>query len=288
VQDEQETPPALDRCRAWLEDENRSVRVRAVVALAAAASPDAAALILGCLADPDPLVRATAAEALGELRPAAAVAPLVRALGDRDEGARDSAEQALARYGTGAGYLLCHGLRARDRYARERARGLLVRLGAEAVPRLLNELNLSRRNSVPEVFIALVELEGAGLSALCALLEHERLECRQRAAEALRERPDAAAVQPLCTALHSDDLATRAAAALAAIAEACPTPALRAALPLLKRRLAGLAGTDREVFRAAHRAIKRATETMKDLPLPAAAPAPDLSSLPRAGSAAAE
>jgi hypothetical protein len=49
-----------------------------------------------------------------------------------------------------------------------------------------------------------------------------------------------------------------------------------------------LAGTDREVFRAAHRAINRATETMKDLPLPAAAPAPDLSSLPRAGAPGVE
>lgn len=72
--------------------------------------------------------------------------------------------------------------------------------------------------------------------------------------------------------------------ALAQIAERAPTPELRAALPDLKAVSADVIQQDEKTRtasrRAAHR-IKVLTERLKNLPLPASAPAPDTTTLPR-------
>ena len=98
-------PPdvALERVRSMLQDEDRRVVPSVLTALARLKAPDAAALALAQLKEPDFVVRSTAARIVGELKPAggedALREALVPAQGDSAIDARAAIVSALAEYG---------------------------------------------------------------------------------------------------------------------------------------------------------------------------------------------
>jgi hypothetical protein len=78
--------------------------------------------------------------------------------------------------------------------------------------------------------------------------------------------------------------------ALVRIAERRPTPELRAVIPDLKAIAADVLQQEKQARAASRQAAQRIedlTEQLKNLPLPAAAPAPDAATLPRAAAAPA-
>lgn len=78
--------------------------------------------------------------------------------------------------------------------------------------------------------------------------------------------------------------------ALVRIAEHCPTPELRAVIPDLRAIAADVLQQEKQARAASRQAAQRIedlTEQLKNLPLPAAAPAPDAATLPRAAAAPA-
>jgi cyclophilin family peptidyl-prolyl cis-trans isomerase len=98
-------PPgvALERVRSMLRDEDRRVIPAVLSALVRLKAPDAEALLLAQLKEPDFVVRATAARLLGELKPAGGVdalrAAFALAQGDAAIDARAAILTALAAYG---------------------------------------------------------------------------------------------------------------------------------------------------------------------------------------------
>jgi HEAT repeat protein len=190
------------------------------------------------------------------------IAPL---LGDLHEGhwrTRRRAVDALARVQDArVAPLLCRAMREdRHRYVRGRAVESLVRLGA-----------------------------AGAVQPLCEALTDRSWYVRKSAAAALGEIGDARAVPALCETLkrrdpHSEAVQCAAAEALRRIAERQPVPALRAALPVLRERLARWRWwTDaryRQSYRATLERIEAATAEMKDVPLPARAPPPAPQGLP--------
>ena len=98
-------PPgvALERVRSMLRDEDRRVIPAVLSALVRLKAPDAEALLLAELKEPDFVVRATAARLFGELKPAGGVdalrAAFALAQGDAAIDARAAILTALAAYG---------------------------------------------------------------------------------------------------------------------------------------------------------------------------------------------
>ena len=94
---------ALERVRSMLQDEDRRVIPAVLTALVGLKAPDAAALALAQLKEPDVVVRATAARIVGELKPAGGAEALREALalaeGDAAIDARAALLSALAAYG---------------------------------------------------------------------------------------------------------------------------------------------------------------------------------------------
>jgi HEAT repeat protein len=80
-----------------LEDDEPTVRERAVVALGSLRDTTAVPDLLPLLRDRDPEIREQAATALGRLRDPRSVGPLIDALRDRDAGVRQRAAWALGR-----------------------------------------------------------------------------------------------------------------------------------------------------------------------------------------------
>lgn len=79
--------------------------------------------------------------------------------------------------------------------------------------------------------------------------------------------------------------------ALVRIAENSLTPELRSALPDLKIVAADVLQYDRQTRASSRQAVRRIevlTEALKNLPLPASAPAPDAATLPRVVEAASQ
>ncbi|MBI3912217.1 MAG: HEAT repeat domain-containing protein, partial [Armatimonadetes bacterium] len=130
---------------------------------------------------------------------------------------------------------------------------------------------------------ALVKIGKPAVPALCAALQDRDEDVRREAAAALVKigKP---AVPALCVALkdESRDVRQKAAAALGEIAKRDPVLALRAALPRL-RQLVGSPSASGDIYRTyrtALQCIEEATASLKDLPLPAGAPAPSAENLP--------
>jgi HEAT repeat protein len=192
-------PEAVGPLAAALDDEDRYVRTRAALALAAIGEPAietlgaaadtgrpearwAAALALGkmdsragvpvlarLLSDPDAGVRWKAAEALGALGGDEAVPPLVAALSDTDEEVRGQAAAALAARGDQVAGILIDALERREYWfgAVEALRGMQEK----AVPALLAAME--RKNRWVRIGAAMILGERGderGVDALLAAL----------------------------------------------------------------------------------------------------------------------
>ena len=128
-------PPdvALERARSMLQDEDRRVIPAVLTALVRLKAPDAAALALAQLKEPDFVVRATAARIVGELKPAGGAEALRESLtlaeGDAAIDARAAMLSALAEYGGApATATVKEALADKDWAVRVHAAGLLARL----------------------------------------------------------------------------------------------------------------------------------------------------------------
>jgi HEAT repeat protein/cyclophilin family peptidyl-prolyl cis-trans isomerase len=99
-------PPAIDRARAMLPDEDRRVVPSVLNALVHLKAPDAGTIAIAQLKEPDYVVRATAARIIGELKPAGGVEALQEAWklagGDAAIDARAAILSALTEYGADA------------------------------------------------------------------------------------------------------------------------------------------------------------------------------------------
>lgn len=123
---------ALDRVRAMTNDPDKRVWPAAMRALVRLKAPDAEALILERVKDPDFAVRAAAAELIGSMKPATGPAALRQAyeagLPDVTYTARAAALDAIAQYGAGeAVELLKRALEDNEWAVRLRAAELLAR-----------------------------------------------------------------------------------------------------------------------------------------------------------------
>lgn len=207
-------PEAVGPLARSLEDEDRYVRTRAALALAAIgarALPSlaaaaghrdagvrwAAALALGkigspdgipplsvLVADPDPGVRWKAAEALGAVGGAASVIPLVGALGDGDEEVRGAASAALITIGEAAVAPLIDALQTKELWFG--AVATLREMGTVAAPALQSAL--SRKNRWVQMGAAMVlaeEGDRQGTDALIAALSDPDPDVREAAREIL-------------------------------------------------------------------------------------------------------
>ena len=124
-----------------LRDEDRYVRSRAEQALGRI-GPDAVGPLLGLLEHGDSRSRQAAAAALGWTRDPAAIGPLVAALGDDDPALGEAASAALESLGAPAVDSLVEALAHPQAGIRERAAGILGRLGdPRAVPALRGALS---------------------------------------------------------------------------------------------------------------------------------------------------
>jgi HEAT repeat protein len=268
----------LDRIEEQLEDPNRSVRVRGIVALGGAAGADAVPLLLRMLRDPDPVVRSQAAIELGETKDPRAIWPLCRALKDDDHSVRDRAQELVAAFGEAAAPALLQLLKAKDSDARWRAAGLLVLLGERAVPQLLPTLESKDARESAAGLYALIEIGEPAVAPLIRLLGAGSAGGRGRSALALGRIGTAAAAGPLIETLRDRDerVSLQAAEALGRIAERDPDPSLRSAiraLRALRRSCVDGSGSAR-ILDEAIRGIQAGTDRLKDLPLPAGAPRP--------------
>jgi cyclophilin family peptidyl-prolyl cis-trans isomerase/HEAT repeat protein len=128
-------PPdvVLERTRSMLQDDDRRVMPAVLTALVRLKAPDAAALALAQLKEPDFVVRATAARIVGELKPAGGAEALREALalaeGDAAIDARAAMLSAIAEYGGApATATLKEALADKDWAVRVHAAGLLSKL----------------------------------------------------------------------------------------------------------------------------------------------------------------
>ncbi|MFN3650534.1 MAG: HEAT repeat domain-containing protein [Armatimonadota bacterium] len=169
---------------------------------------------------------------------------------------------------------LCELLRTGSVRARWRAATVLGQIGDPAAVPALEEALDDRHALVRERSAeALLALGATGVLARAA--ETGSVEVRRRAVLTLRRLSEPVAIRALARAIEDRDVVVRcqAAAGLAELARTAPTLALRLALPPLTARaeywLTGRAER-REMAKAA-RAIERATQSLHDLPVPAAA-----------------
>jgi cyclophilin family peptidyl-prolyl cis-trans isomerase/HEAT repeat protein len=124
---------ALDRVRSMLHDEDRRVVPSVLRALQRLQAPDAAAVALAQLKEPDFVVRSTAADVIGALKPPegfdALTAALSLAQGDAALDARASILAAMAEYGGGRAVdAVKEALKDKDWALRVRAIDLLAKL----------------------------------------------------------------------------------------------------------------------------------------------------------------
>jgi HEAT repeat protein len=205
---------------------------------------------------------------------------LITDLGSKDRRKRDRALSTLASRGEAVVPVLCEALKVKDRLERIGAAEALGEIAAAASVLPLC-LALQDRDAVvrERAAAALVRIGEPAVLPLCGILGTASLEGRRRAAMALGRIADGRAVRPLCRALGDPDSVVRwrAAQALGSLAHREPTPALRTALPALRRLSSfwSLEGSEaKEAYEATAREIERVTEENKDLPLPSGAASP--------------
>ncbi len=252
------SPDVANALAAALGDPEPFVRAEAAAALAQFGAPIARAPLLQALNSQEPRRIAAAAEALGRLHDAESIGPLLAALETAMEpSVRASVVTALGQIGaTEAVPALLNALNDDDRAVRWAAAGALGQLGrAEASSALATRLAASvcrletpdpsrrgRRRRIEEPFVREPALmrrrlvwslsrvggDGEAVAALVRALDDVDAEVRRRAALALGEMGDAAAIPALSA--HLDDMGD---AGGGPVAEAA-----RAALFALKARLA--------------------------------------------------
>lgn len=222
---------------------DRDLQAMAVGALGRFSGSQALPTLCEVIQSGGPAVRRQAAVSLGELGDPRGVLPLCGALRDAEVAVRRAAAESLAKIADSqAVFALSQSLGDEDPGVRERAAAALTAIGPASAPYLRQAMS-----------------EGPPAA--------------RRGAAAVLARLGRAAVVPLCDALEDDqpEVRTRAAAALASVAAQSPTPALRAALPGLRRLLAPWSmesEESRRVYQEAVEAIELATDALKDLPLP--------------------
>ena len=261
---------ALPFLRRALADRDLEVRQAATQALAQIGAP-AVEYLIPVLLDEGWDAASRAAQALGEIEDARATAPLAQVLRRGHPIVRIRAATALGKIGdVEALEPLCAALDDGEGAVRQQAAEALGKLGdGRAAPALVARLVDPERRVRRASALALASLGwtpgGAAHRARWAVAAEDW-------EGAVAEGP--AAVTMLCGLLQDTDgeLHLPAARALERIAARTPTPALRAALPCL-RRLIRWNPVDAAAASYAHviLQIERATTALKDLPLPAAA-----------------
>lgn len=228
--------------------------------------------------------RREAARALGEIGDPQAVSALIEALkygGLFWDGA--TAVEALVKIGPPAVPSLVQALKNEDWSVCRNTGEALAVIGAPAVPALMEALK--DRDLIERAAEALGKIgDRRAVPALIGAVRDrdKNWGMRRHAIEALGTFGDAQAVPALVQALNCAEVmvTVQAVEALVKIGRHHPDPALRAALPALRRLQKRL-----PIFREALDEIAAATATFQDLPLPASAPPPDKRSLPRPAAA---
>ncbi|HEU4754797.1 MAG TPA: HEAT repeat domain-containing protein, partial [Armatimonadota bacterium] len=252
-------PGGLEALQEALRDPDGEIRAEAVRAIARTPGSRSVDLLCDALLRYGEEVRRAAAEALGGFSDARVVPALLAALRDPSLQVRRAAAESLGRreeLGEVAPRL-GEALRDDDMAVRIRIAAVLTGVGAPAAPVFAQALLDGDADLRWRAGQALVQIGEPAVPILCALLNSEEAEYRERAAEVLA---------PLAL-LH-------------------PCAALRGAIPALRRRLLpwSMEGEPaRQSYQAALQAIRQATAGLKDLPLPAAAPAVAPGDLPIPG-----
>jgi HEAT repeat protein len=246
-----------------LQDNDESVSDRAATALERMGTVAILALIQALQDKEHWRVRYWAAKALGKIGDPAAIPALIEALQDKEwkeSKVRLAAAEALGEIGGHHAILaLIQALQDKEHWrvclAAVKALGQIG--DPAAIPTLIQALQLQDR-------------------------EYWRV--RYWAAKALGKIGDPAAIPALIEALQDKEehvVSLPAAEALAELASRHPTPALRAALPALRRRMKEAPNSRKQsIFQDALDTIEQAVVDLPDLPLPAAAPGPSVEKLP--------
>jgi HEAT repeat protein len=280
--------------RTCLEDANLGVRRQAAASLCRlrdTASVPALCALTDC---DDMKLRSTAISGLSEMGDPRAVAPLCHVLENahqRDEAAlRADAATGLGRLrATAAVPALSTALLDPFFLVRFAAAEALGRTGhATAISGLeagIGDSDAEVRATVAQA-LGRIGTPEAG-PGLLTLLHDRDPDVRVVAAEALGAAGIEASIPDLCRALDDPESAVRRESARAlgriALTDAGTAVALRAAIPALQRRAGKLTAEAADVKRACRVALERIEEStsgMKTLPLPAAAAAPAMDTLP--------
>ena len=266
------------------------------------------------------LARLKAVEALGLIRALKAVPLLVQFLGNKDGHLRGTAAQSLVWIGLPAIPSLMEALS--DPIIRTAAALALFRIDPAAHHDLVDARSLSDSDRSQDAAALPAEIGPAAIAALIQTFQdrHEVLSMRREAARRLAVLGLAAApaliaafrdksrdwlvcldaitalgviggpqaILALTEALqdksYSYSVSWEAARALGEIARGRPEPALRAALPALRRAITRdpMSGEASDsIYLEVFEEIEAVTEALKDLPVSAAAPPPDIYALPR-------
>jgi HEAT repeat protein len=245
--------PAVPALIQALGDSGWNVRRAAAEALGKLGDPQAVPALIQALGDSDSAVRAVSAEALGAIGDPQAVPALIVALGDWgdwwSENVRRAAAEALVRIGAPAVPALIQALGDRSENVRRAAAEALVRIGAPAVPALIQALGDDEFRVRRAAAEALVRIGAPAVPALIQALGDRSENVRRAAAEALGAIGDPQAIPALIQALGDSDSAVRAvsAEALGAIGDPQAVP------PLIQ----ALGDSDWDVRRAAAEALGR-------------------------------
>jgi len=263
-------------------------RCRAASNLRAFGSRAVSPLCCG-LYDSDPLVRCTVIQSLGALNDARAVEPLARMLRDVVVPVRIAAVESLTYFNLPRAHkALCYALKDSHDAVRTAAAKALGEVGSiETITPLLQALRdcLVKREERGKFayailifpFLVAFVLWGRESPSIW-LLTIVSVSVLSALAQAYQKRH---AQSEVCQAIAD---------ALTRIAERIPSPEVRSALPDLQAVANDVLFRNAETRATARRAAQRIemlTEPLKNLPLPASAPAPDSATLPRAADATA-
>lgn len=222
-------------------------------------------------------VRWRAAWVLGRIADISAVPPLCDALRDKYGHSWEWEMQTFVRKPyPNAGPMLILGTREQRALLRMEAAEALGRIGEpEAIPVLCGALWDGFEQVRERASLALAQIGDPAFEAVIEVVEGSGTEARVWAVRALNQMGDPAAIPILITALDDSYGGVRVAAAegLGQLARKHPGVELRAAVPVLQRRLSpwALAHPERSAFTAALEVIEQSTAALRDLPLPAVA-----------------
>jgi HEAT repeat protein len=282
---------AVDALCRGLSEPNESVRLEVRQALVRIGIPALEPLRETLLRTAHYPTRARAAIIVGLIDPRGSINVLLRAVLE-DQRLWEPVWHSLRLAGRAAAGPLAELLDDDDPVTRSWAARILGDVGdRQTVVLLVNHLRRDAPAVRLEAARSLLRLnDAAGLLAVAREGQQDPTEAvRLEAVEAARVSLDHQAGAGLVAWLQDGRVRLRlaVAGALAEYAERRPFPELQAAVPHLAKRASPFSGETRAarlVYREALRKIQALKLTTATLPLPAAAPAPDHRSLPRAGS----